>query len=252
VQGYVYDAKLRLAELARAAWNDEALATRLEAEAATLQRRFDERFWVEERGGFYALALDAEKRPVDSLCSNIGHLLWSGIVPPGRIEAIAGKLRSDELWSGWGIRTMSTVDAAYNPLTYHNGTVWPHDTSLAAWGLGRSGHAADVDRIARTLFAAARYFDWSLPEVFAGFRREETPFPIAYPTAARPQAWAAGTPVLLLRLLLGLEPDPASGRLRTAAEVPEWLNGLELSGVRALGRSWRIAVADGRVSGEAA
>ena len=216
VQGYVYDAKLRLAELARAVWGDETLAARLEAEAAELQRRFDERFWVDERGGYYALALDADKRRVDSLCSNTGHLLWSGIVPSERVDAVASRLMSDELWSGWGIRTMSTGDAAYNPLTYHNGTVWPHDTSLGAWGLCRSGHAADVDLIARTLFQAARFFDWSLPEVFAGFRREETPFPIAYPTAARPQAWAAGTPVLLLRLLLGLDSDPAAGTLRTA------------------------------------
>ena len=104
-------------------------------EAAELRRRFDEPFWVEERGGYYALALDGDKRPVDSLCSNIGHLLWSGIVPPERVEAIVDQLMGDELWSGWGVRTMSTGDAAYNPLSYHNGTVWPHDTSLSAWGL---------------------------------------------------------------------------------------------------------------------
>ena len=252
MQGYVYDAKLRMAELARAVWADEALAVRLEGEAAELRRRFDEQFWVEERGGYYALALDGDKRRVDSLCSNIGHLLWSGIVPPERVEAIAGQLMGDELWSGRGIRTMSTGDAAYNPLTYHNGTVWPHDTSLGAWGLWRSGHAGDVDRIARSLFRSARYFEWSLPEVFAGFRREETPFPIAYPTAARPQAWAAGAPVLMLRLLLGIEPDPHSGRLGTAATAPEWLDGLELNGVRAVGKLWRIAVAGGRVSAETA
>jgi glycogen debranching enzyme len=252
VQGYVYDAKLRVAELARAVWADEALAVRLEAESAELRRRFDEQFWVEERGGYYALALDGDKRRVDSLCSNIGHLLWSGIVPPERVDAIASQLMGDELWSGRGIRTMSTGDAAYNPLTYHNGTVWPHDTSLGAWGLSRSGHAGDVDRIARSLFRSARYFEWSLPEVFAGFRRDETPFPIAYPTAARPQAWAAGAPVLMLRLLLGIEPDPHSGRLTTAATAPEWLDGLELNGVRAVGKLWRIAVAGGRVSAETA
>ena len=112
-----------------------------------------------------------------------------------------------ELWSGWGIRTMSTSDAAYSPLSYHNGTVWPHDTALAAWGLARYGHWAEAHRITLALFEAAEHFDWSLPEVFAGFDRTDTPFPIAYPTAARPQAWAAGTPILLLRLLLGLEPD---------------------------------------------
>ena len=109
---------------------------------------------------------------------------------------------------------MSTFDAAYNPLSYHDGTVWPHDTSLGAWGLARVGRAADTHRIALTLLEAARFFDWSLPEVFAGFEKGTTPFPIAYPTAARPQAWAAGTPVLLLRLILGLEPDVGARELR--------------------------------------
>ena len=249
VQGYAFDAKVRLAELAREVWGDTVLSDRLEAEAAALRQRFDEQFWVEAREGYYALALDAEKRPVDSLCSNLGHLLWSGIVPPERAGTISGRLMGDELWSGWGIRTMSMAAAAYNPLGYHNGTVWPHDTSLGAWGLSRAGHAADVERIARTLLEASRFFDWSLPEVFAGFARSETQFPIAYPTAARPQAWAAGTPVLLLRLLLGLEPDPAADELRsTQSDAPEWLEGLELEGVRALGRSWRVAVEGGRVN----
>jgi glycogen debranching enzyme len=247
VQGYVYDAKLRIAELARSAWRDEALAGRLETEAAELQRRFDEAYWVEERGGFYALALDGEKRPVDSLCSNTGHLLWSGIVPPERLKAVAGRLMGEELWSGWGIRTMSSADAAYNPLSYHNGTVWPHDTSLGAWGLARSGRTGEVHRIAHALLAAARFFDWSLPEVFAGFARGETPFPIAYPTAARPQAWAAGTPVLLLRLLLGLEPHPESRELRSEAVPPDWAEDLELDGLRAFGRTWSVRVADGKV-----
>ncbi|HET9438132.1 MAG TPA: glycogen debranching N-terminal domain-containing protein, partial [Gaiellaceae bacterium] len=130
VQGYVYDAKLRLAELARDVWRERELAERLEREAAALRDRFDEAFWVEERGGFYALALDGEKRPVDSLASNIGHLLWSGIVPPERVPAVVDQLMGPALWSGWGVRTMSADDAGFNPLSYHNGTVWPHDNSL--------------------------------------------------------------------------------------------------------------------------
>jgi glycogen debranching enzyme len=249
VQGYVYDAKLRLAELARAVWRDRALADRLERDAGELRARFDEAYWVDRRGGYYALALDGDKRPVDSLCSNLGHLLWSGIVPPERVEAVADRLMSEELWSGWGVRTMSTEDAGYNPLSYHNGTVWPHDTSLAAWGLARSGRWAETRQIVQTLLEAARWFDWSLPEVFAGFSRAETPFPIAYPTAARPQAWAAGTPVLLLRLLLGLEPDPELQVLRTVAPggLPSWTGRLRLSGVRAFGRSWDAVVDDGLV-----
>jgi glycogen debranching enzyme len=249
VQGYVYDAKLRVAELAREVWRDRVLAERLEREAAELRGRFDEAFWVAERGGFYALALDAEKRPVDSLCSNIGHLLWSGIVPPERVEAVADCLMADALWSGWGVRTMSTRDAGFNPLSYHNGTVWPHDTSLAAWGLARSGRWIEARQIVQTLLGAASWFDWSLPEVFAGFSRAETPFPIAYPTAARPQAWAAGTPVLLLRLLLGLEPDPSRDALRTVAPgaLPSWARSISLTGVRAFGRSWDLSVEDGLV-----
>ncbi|HEY8102875.1 MAG TPA: glycogen debranching N-terminal domain-containing protein [Gaiellaceae bacterium] len=247
VQGYVYDAKVRTAELARAAWHDEALADRLETEAAELQRRFDEAYWVPDRGGFYALALDGDKQPVDSLCSNTGHLLWSGIVPEARQRAVAGRLVGEELWSGWGIRTMSTADAAYNPLSYHNGTVWPHDTSLGAWGLARAGRTGEVHRIAHALLAAARFFDWSLPEVFAGFGRGETPFPIAYPTAARPQAWAAGTPLLLLRLLLGLEPDPETRELRSHSMPPDWADTLELEGLRAFGRTWNVRVVDGEV-----
>jgi glycogen debranching enzyme len=252
VQGYVYDAKLRLAELAREVWRDRGLAERLERDAAELRRRFDEAFWVAERG-FYALALDRDKRPVDSLCSNVGHLLWSGIVPPERVEAVADSLMGDALWSGWGVRTMSTADAGYNPLSYHNGTVWPHDTSLAAWGLARAGRWTDTRRIVHTLLEATGWFDWSLPEVFAGFSRTETPFPIAYPTAARPQAWAAGTPVLLLRLLLGLEPDPARHALRTVAPgaLPSWAGAVRLTGVRAFGRAWDVTVDDGLVRVEA-
>jgi glycogen debranching enzyme len=250
VQGYVFDAKRGLAEIARKAWRDAELADRLEADAARLQARFDEAFWVSERGGFYALALDGEKRHVDSRCSNMGHLLWSGIVPPERVRTIADQLLSEGLWSGWGIRTMASDEAAYNPLSYHNGTVWPHDSALAAWGLARHGHVEAARRIARALIEAAGHFQWSLPEVFAGFARAETPFPIAYPTAARPQAWAAGTPILLVRVMLGLEPDRAHQRLVTTVEdeLPSWLDGLRLEGVRAFGRSWTVAVERGSVN----
>ena len=250
VQGYVYDAKRGLAEIARKAWRDAELADRLEREAAELRVRFNEAFWIPDRGGFYALALDGEKRQVDSRCSNMGHLLWSGIVPPERVQAVADQLLSESLWSGWGIRTMASDEAAYNPLSYHNGTVWPHDSALAAWGLARHGHVEAARRIARAIVEAAGHFEWSLPEVFAGFARTETPFPIAYPTAARPQAWAAGTPILLARVLLGLEPDRPHQRLVTTLEdeLPSWLDGLRLEGVRAFGRSWTVGVERGSVT----
>jgi len=249
VQGYVYDAKRRLAEIAREVWRDRGLADRLEREAQELRERFDDAFWVADRGGFYALALDAEKRPVDSRCSNMGHLLWSGIVPEERVDAVVDQLFGEPLWSGWGIRTLASDDAAYNPLSYHNGTVWPHDNSLAAWGLMRYGRWEEARRVTRALLQATGHFDWSLPEVFAGYSRVETPFPIAYPTAARPQAWAAGTPVLLLRILLGLEPNRGAHRLRSIVEdeLPVWVGDLRLSGVRAYGRVWDVFVEGGRV-----
>ena len=250
VQGYVFDAKRGLAEIAREVWRDRALADRLEKEAEELRARFDEAFWVEDRGGFYALALDGEKKQVDSLCSNMGHLLWSGIVPPERVPAVVDRLLAEELFSGWGIRTMGSGEAAYNPISYHNGTVWPHDTALAAWGLARHGYVEGARRIARALIEAAGHFDWSLPEVFAGYARDETPFPIAYPTAARPQAWAAGTPILLVRILLGIEPDRVRQRLVTTVddELPSWLDGLRIEGIRAFGRNWTASVARGRVT----
>jgi len=250
VQGYVYDAKRGLAEVAREVWREQELAERLEREAEELRARFDEAFWVAERGGFYALALDGKKRQVDSRSSNMGHLLWSGIVPPERVPKVVDQLLSEELWSGWGIRTMASDAEAFNPISYHNGTVWPHDTALAAWGLARHGYTAEARRVGRALIEAAGHFDWSLPEVFAGYARDETPFPIAYPTAARPQAWAAGTPILLVRVLLGIEPDRERQRLVSTVtdELPSWLDGLRIEGVRAYGRTWTAAVERGRVT----
>ena len=247
VQGYVYDAKLRTAELAREVWRDRGLADRLEREAAELKERFDKAFWCER--GYYALALDGDKQRVDSLTSNIGHLLWSGIVPDERVEQVVDALMGDALWSGWGVRTMSKADAGYNPLSYHNGTVWPHDNSLCAAGLARYGRWAELHRVVRRMLAASRHFDHQLPEVFAGMPRADTPFPIRYPTAARPQAWAAGTPVLLLQLLLGLEADRGRHQLRAKApELPVWAGSIRLSGIRAFERAWDVEVENGQVA----
>jgi glycogen debranching enzyme len=250
VQGYVYDAKRRMAELAREVWRDPALSDRLEEDATRLRARFDEAYWVDERGGYYALALDAEKNRVDSLCSNIGHLLWSGIVPPARVDAIVNALMADDLWSGWGVRTMSRADAAYSPLSYHNGTVWPHDNSLIAWGLARHARWPEVHRIAHAMLAAGETFAYQLPEVFSGLSRTESPFPIAYPTAARPQAWAAGTPVLLVQLLLGIQPDRRRGIIESVAplELPAWTGDVRLSGLRAFDKLWDVRLENGDVS----
>ena len=225
VQGYVYDAKLRMAELARDVWGDPERAVRLVAEGELLRERFNDAFWVDD-GGYYALGLDRDKRPIDGVASNMGHLLWSGIVPPERTERVAETLLGDGLWSGWGVRTLSAAETAYNPLVYHNGTVWPHDNSLIAAGLGCAGRGADAQQILERLIEAAVHFDYRLSEVFAGFERTAERPPVVYPTASSPQAWAAGTPVLLLQALLGLEPVRAERRLRsTAGELPEWTEG---------------------------
>jgi len=250
VQGYVYDAKLGVAEIAREVWRDGQLADRLEREADELRKQFDGAFWIDERGGYFALALDGEKQKVDARCSNMGHLLWSGIALPERVRPTVDGLLSGDLWSGWGIRTMASDAAAYNPISYHNGTVWPHDSALTVWGLARSGYVTEGRRIARALFEAAAHFGWSLPEVFAGYAREGAPFPIAYPTPARPQAWAAGTPVLLVRLLLGIEPDREHRRLVSTVEdeLPSWLDGFRLEGMRAYGETWTAAVERGHVT----
>jgi glycogen debranching enzyme len=248
VQGYVYDAKLRAAELARRVWGDEETAVQLERQAADLRERFDAAFWLPELG-WYALALDGEKRPVDALGSNMGHLLWSGIVPPGRIAAVAEQLTSPPLWSGWGVRTLAADEVAFDPLEYHNGTVWPHDNSLIAFGLARSGCVEEAQHLIRPLLDCAPFFEHRLPELFAGFERSGGEPPGIVPTSASPQAWAAGTPVLLLRTLLGLEPDPRARILGvSAAAMPAWAEGLALTGVHAFGRRWTVRV-EGGVAG---
>jgi glycogen debranching enzyme len=249
VQGYVYDAKRRMAEIAREVWRDRELAERLEREAQELRERFDAAYWTDARGGYYVLALDGEKRQVDSMCSNMGHLLWSAIVPSERADAVVDALMGEALWSGWGVRTMSQEDAAYNPLAYHNGTVWPHDNSIIAAGLARYARFPEALRIVQRTLEASTYFGHQLPEVFAGLPRAETPFPIAYPTAARPQAWAAGTPILLLQVLLGLQPNRNLHLLESVAlpELPSWAGSLRLTGVRAFDSQWDVRLEEGQV-----
>jgi glycogen debranching enzyme len=226
IQGYVYDAKQRCARLARTVWGDDELAERLEREAAELKERFDRAFWVVDRA-HYALALDGEKRQVDSLTSNTGHLLWSGIVPEEKAEAVARLLVGKRLFSGWGIRTMADGDAGYNPIRYHNGTVWPHENSLIALGLARYGFRAEAAQVAKAILEAATYFDYRLPETFAGYERTRTAFPVEYPSSCSPQAWATGAPLALLRAVLGLEPD--GDRLSCDAVLPDGINRIELT-----------------------
>ena len=205
LQGYAYDAKIRAARLARLVWKDAAWADRLEAEAADLKRRFNRDFWLADQG-YFALALDADGSQVDSLTSNIGLLLWSGIVDQGKARSVVRHLMGSRLWSGWGVRTLAEGEGRYNPVGYHLGTVWPFDNSFIAWGLRRYGYKAEAAQIAAGILDAAAFFDGRLPEAFAGYERSVTRYPVRYPTACSPQAWSTGAPLLLIRTMLGLEP----------------------------------------------
>ncbi|GIH16995.1 amylo-alpha-1,6-glucosidase [Rugosimonospora africana] len=238
LQGYVYDAKVRLAELADGPLGDPALAQRLRQEAAELYERFNRDFWIEERGGYYALGLDGDKKKIDSLTSNNGHLLWSGIVPPDRARMVADRLMSDALFSGWGVRTLSTLDAGYNPIGYHQGTVWPHDNSIIATGLCRYGFRKEANRIVMALLDAGAYSGYRLPEAFSGYPRSHAAFPIPYPTACSPQAWASGTPLLCVRAMLGLYPN--NGTVEMDPCLPEGVNWIRVTRLHAYGKLWDV------------
>jgi glycogen debranching enzyme len=205
LQGYAYDAKVRGARLARRFWRDPEFAGQLEKEAADLKRRFNRDFWVKSRG-YFAVALDTDGRQVDSLTSNIGHLLWSGIVEKSKARTLVRHLMSPQLFSGWGVRTLAEGEGRYNPIGYHVGTVWPFDNSIIAWGLRKYGFKDEAARVAEGILAAAVYFGGCLPEAFGGYPRQMTKYPVQYPTACSPQAWSTGAPLLLLRAVLGMEP----------------------------------------------
>jgi glycogen debranching enzyme len=228
IQGYAYDARVRMARLARDCYGDVALADRLERDAKAFKDRFAVDFWLPDKG-FYALALDGERRPVPTLTSNIGHLLWSGLVADEHVEPVTRHLMSPEMFSGWGVRTLAEGQALFNPIEYHNGTVWPHDTALIAAGLARYGRRAEAGALALALLQAAPHFAYRLPEVFVGYSRAATAGPVAFPTACSPQAWASTAPLLLLRTVLGLEPD--GERLHSDPAVPAEIGRLALHGI---------------------
>jgi len=238
IQGYVYDAKLRVAEMAKKLFNDTALAHRLEREAQELRLRFNRDFWSEQRDGYYIVGLDGDKRPIDSMTSNMGHLLWSGIVPEDRARIIARHLMSAKMFSGWGVRTISTDDRGYNPIGYHCGTIWPHDNAIVAAGLARYGFRAEANRIALAHFEAAAFSDFRLPEAFAGFDRSVSRFPVPYPTACSPQAWATGAPFEFLRVMLGS--DVRDGQIHLNPQIPPHLGRIKVTRVHALGKLWDV------------
>jgi glycogen debranching enzyme len=232
VQGYVYDAKRRMAGLARVRGETE-LAERLLAEAEILRQRFEKAFWVEDQR-YYAMALDGEKRHLDAIGSNAGQCLWTGIASPSRARDVADRLMSPAMFSGWGIRTYAAGQPGYNPIGYHTGSVWPHDTSLIAAGLKRYGFEDESNRLVGHVFQAAQQFDqYRLPELFCGFDRDQSALPVPYPVACSPQAWAAGASFLFLETMLGLRPHASTGELELLhPNLPDWIGKVTLTNLR--------------------
>ena len=240
VQGYKYDAMFRTASLLRR-FGDAETADRLRREATELAKKFDKAFWLPEED-FYAMALDKDKKPLQVIASNAGHLLWSRIVPRDRARAVAERMMKDDLFSGWGIRTLANSERIFNPLSYHRGSVWPHDNSLAAHGMALNDMRSQAAQVLTTLFNAALSFrDYRLPELFCGVQRGENDAPVHYPVSCSPQAWASGALFLLLVSVLGIRPSAPRKELNIInPELPEWLEFLEIRNLR-VGRS-RVAL----------
>ena len=234
LQGYVYDAKLRLADIYDILGRPRR-ARRLRAEADTLFQRFNDAFWWEAEGTYY-LGLDGKKRPIETVASNAGHCLANGIVPPERAARVVERLMAPDMWSGWGIRTLSSDHTAYNPFSYHTGSVWPHDNAMIAGGFRRYGHHVEAATVARGIFDASERFQANrLPELFAGLPRDDGSFPVQYLGASVPQAWAAGSILRLIAVLCGIHAasDGRGSTLYVDPAMPDWLPELTISDLRA-------------------
>ncbi len=231
VQGYVYAARRAMARLARHR-REPDLAARLDGQADSIQRRFDEAFWLPS-ARFYAMAVDGDKRPVASIGSNVGQALWTGIIPPERTARVAERLTEPDMFSGWGVRTYASGQPGYNPVGYHTGSIWPHDNAIIAAGLKWAGAPDDANLLAGRLIESAQWFPgFRLPELFCGFDRGTVGAPVAYPVACSPQAWSAASPYFLLSTMLGLRADAGARRLELVhPKLPEWLGQLKLTGL---------------------
>ena len=231
VQGYVYMAKIEGAKMAGAVGHTD-LALKLQDQAVDLKEKFDRDFWLEDLGT-YALALDGDKKPCRLSSSNAGQCLFTGIVKRERAARLAATLMSPEIFCGWGVRTMSSNAIRYNPMSYHNGSVWPHDGALIAWGLAKYGFKDEVEKIFDGLFKAAGYMElFRVPEVFCGFERREGEAPTLYPQACSPQAWAAASVYLILQSLLGIDIDAIEGRVGfSLPRLPDCIESLRLTGL---------------------
>jgi glycogen debranching enzyme len=236
-QGYAADAFRRAAALLHLLGNSEE-ADRLSTRANELMQKLEESFWLPE-DGYYAMALDRDKRPLAVMSSNPGHLLFTKTVSEQRARDIMTRLMRQGLFSGWGIRTLSDEEQTYNPMSYHRGSVWPHDNSLIAFGMARYGCQLEASAILSALFEASLHFrEYRLPELFCGNQRHHRDEPVQYPVSCSPQAWASGTPIIILTALLGLKPDGANGELRIEnPRLPEFLTFLEIRNLR-VGKSW--------------
>jgi glycogen debranching enzyme len=222
LQGYVYDAWLRMAQVYDALEQRERAAT-LRTKAAALFEKFNTAFWNEEEG-FYAFALDGDKKQVLSIASNPGQCLWSGIVPPDRARRITNRLMQPDMWSGWGIRTLSENHKSFNPYHYQIGAVWPHDNGFIAQGMKRYGFSEDALKIAQAVTRAAEFFELDqMPELYAGTTRGPGSFPVQYLGANVPQGWAAGSMFSLLQAILGFQPDAPNDTLYIDPTLPDWM-----------------------------
>jgi glycogen debranching enzyme len=217
--------------------------------AATLKTAFNRDFWLDDRGWF-AMALDHEKRPVDALASNMGHCLWTGIIDPDKGAAVAERMLSDEMFSGWGIRTLAESMVGYNPISYHNGSVWPHDNAIIAAGLVRYGFVEEAHRVIIGMIDAATAFGHRLPELFSGLARSELAQPVSYPTSCSPQAWASASPLLFLRTLLRLDPWVPRGKVWLDPVLPDEIGYLRVDGIPLGGRRVTVEVDSGAVKVE--
>ena len=233
VQGYVYAAKKGLGELLRRKGDTET-ADRLEAEAAVLREHFNEAFWMPE-AGFFSQGLDRDKRQVPTITTNPGHALWCGIADEDKALQTVQRMMRPDMVSGWGLRTVSNNSKSYNPMSYHNGSVWPHDNSIVVAGFKRYGCHSDANEVISQIAEAAQYFRYyRLPELFCGFAKDTVygSGPSEYPVSCSPQAWAAAAPILMMQTILGLQVDAPAGRVTINPRLPEWLGNVRVANLR--------------------
>jgi glycogen debranching enzyme len=232
LQGYVVAAKRGWAQVLEECFEDATGARQLRAEADRLAEQIERRFWWPQEGSYY-LGLDGNKQPIASVTSNPGHLLWSRAISPERATAVTRRLMAADMWTGWGVRTLSANHVSYNPFSYQNGSVWPHDNAILAAGMLSYHQREEAWQVARGLFDVANRFQYyRLPEVFAGLDRDAATFPVQYQGANVPQAWTSGALVHLVASMLGLQPDAARQRLHVSPELPPWLPNITLNQLR--------------------